>query len=124
MPKKIKTLNDEPMVPAVPLYDYILITANTMKEQKTAGGIIIPESSQKAMYLPNQTVVSKGMNADQVEVGDEIVLKIDNFLRPTRKPKGTEIIQDTMEYVLPIELIGNVEYMYIGQRDIKYILPK
>lgn len=108
----------------IPLFDYVLITANTMKENKTESGIIIPESSQKELYLPNQIVVSKGKFADQVEVGDEIILNVDDFLRPVRKPKGTETLEDTMEYRLPIEEIGGKEYMRVQQRSIKYIVPK
>lgn len=107
-----------------PLYDYLYITANSVKESTTAAGIIIPETAQESIFLPNQTVVAKGPAADQVEVGDEVMINQANFLRAYKNTRADQNVDETMRVKLPIEEIDGVKYMRIMQRDIKYKILK
>lgn len=104
------------------MFDDVLITATTMKENKTESGIIIPESSQKELMLDVQEVILIGPAVDQVKPGEKIVLKVNNFMRPKLNKSNPNKYEETMEWVFPIESIDGEDYMLIKQRDIKFVL--
>ena len=104
-----------------PLFDKVLVTCNTVEEHKTEGGIIIPDSAKLNLILPEQTVVAVGPNAEQVKVGEEIILNPDSFKRPKLNKSNPNKYEETMEYVFPIEVINGIKYLLISKRDIKFV---
>lgn len=117
--KEFGGLKDKPLQ-VKPLYDYVYVTANKQKIAESESGIILPDSAQQQMYLPNQIVMAKGDNADQVEVGDEVMLNVEHFLEIYKDTRKDQEVKEGMRVKLPLEEINGVEYMYVSQRNIKY----
>lgn len=117
--KEFGELKDKPLQ-VKPLYDYVYVTANKQKIAESESGIILPDSAQQQMYLPNQIVMAKGDNADQVEVGDEVMLNVEHFLEIYKDTRKDQEVKEGMRVKLPLEEINGVEYMYVSQRNIKY----
>ncbi len=80
-----------------PLGDRVIAKIVEAKEQKTAGGIYIPDTAQEKPQLAKVIAVGKGRYEDgkliplDVQVGDEILFG---------KYSGTEIKYDSQEYLI------------------------
>jgi hypothetical protein len=72
-------------------------------------------------FSVNQTVLSVGPHAQQVEEGMEVVLNMDNFKKRLESTMAQKIGKE-FEFILPIEIIDEKEYLYVSERDIKYIV--
>ena len=105
-------------------YDKVLTTAVKIKDSKTEGGIILPNGAKEA-YLDEQEVLVVGEGvSDNLEVGDTVRINFNNYMRPTRKKRPDETVEDTMEFFAPIEEINGEEYFLILQRDIVLAFSK
>ena len=71
-------------------------------------------------FSDKQIVLSCGPHADQVKPGMEVVLKMDNFKERLESNMAQKVNQE-FKYTLPVEIIDGVEYLYVGERDVKYI---
>ena len=73
-----------------PIANYVLIDSNSVGEQKTAGGIIIPDTA--AEKPQDGVIVAVSPEAtDQIEVGDKVVYK---------QYSGTQITHDGKDLLL------------------------
>jgi len=93
-----------------PLYDKIVVKVEETKEQRTASGIIIPDSAQEKPQVGEVIAVGEGrllQNGEikplQVKVGDYVVFN---------KYAGTEV-----------ELEGE-KYLILGEDEVLTILEK
>ena len=50
----------------------------------------------------------------------EVVLNMDNFKKRLESNMAQKLSKE-FEYILPIEVIEGTEYLYVSERDIKYI---
>jgi chaperonin GroES len=80
-----------------PLGDRVLAKVVETKEQKTAGGIYIPDSAQEKPQIADVIAVGKGRYADgewqplDVKTGDQILFG---------KYSGTEVKHEGQEYLI------------------------
>ena len=94
-----------------PLYDKIVVKVEETKEQKTAAGIIIPDTAQEKPQVGEVIAVGQGrllQNGEikplQVKVGDYVVFN---------KYAGTEV-----------ELEGGEKYLILSEDEVLAILEK
>lgn len=110
----------------VPLFSAVFLTAKRNKLQKD--GIFLPtasfgkgsETDMDQDFSETQIVLACGPHANQVAPGVEVVLNMENFKRRL-EGNMAEKVNGAFEYALPVEVIDGVEYLYVSERDIKYI---
>ncbi len=92
-----------------PLYDRIVVKRLTEQEQKTAGGLIIPDSAKEKPQEGEVVAVGKGKRLEDgklvaldVQVGDRILFG---------KYSGSDIKLDNQEYLImrEDEVLGIME---------------
>lgn len=99
-------------VPSVDMkFNHVLTSA--IVEEKNSAGIITD------MMLNYQVVVAAGDNA-VVEVGDVVEINPAHFKRE-RVDAKLDIGSDTYKIISPIEMIDKEYYLYISDRDIKWV---
>jgi hypothetical protein len=110
----------------VPMFGGIFLTARRNKISEN--GIYLPTASygkgsdtdMDVDFSEKQVALACGQHAQQVSPGMEVVINMDNF----KKKLGDTLAQKLNKehtYELPIETIEGVEYLYVTERDIKYI---
>lgn len=104
------------------LFDKVVVSAN--KENMLNEKIDIPEGMEEA-YNDIQTILALGRQAKEcgLRVGQKVCIDPSRFIK--RKTADNSIKNVGREYYqveMPIEVINNEEYMFIGTRDIKYVL--
>jgi len=123
-----ESLKVEKLPPHVaPISSGVFLTAR--RNKLSENGIFLPTSSfgkgsdtdMDVDFSEKQLVLACGKHADQVEPGMEVVLKFDNFKRKLESTMAQKVNKE-FEYVLPVEVIDGTEYLYVTERDIKYIL--
>ena len=92
-----------------PLYDRIVVRRSTEEEDKSSGGIIIPDSAKEKPQKAEVVAVGKGKRNEagtliplDVQVGDNILFG---------KYSGNEIKSDGQEYLIlrEDEILGVIE---------------
>ena len=71
-------------------------------------------------FSKDQTVLAVGPHAQQVLPGMEVVLNMDNFKKRLETTVAQKLGKE-FEFILPIEIINGAEYLYVSERDVKYI---
>ena len=110
----------------LPLFSGVFVTAR--RNKLVDNGIFLPTSSfgrnsdtdMDQDFSDTQIVLACGEHANQLKPGYEVVLNMDNFKKRLESNLAQKIGKEH-EYVLPIEIIEGREYMYISERDVKYI---
>jgi len=110
----------------VPLFSGIFLTAR--RNKLTQNGLYLPTASfgkgsdtdMDVDFSEKQIVLACGPNADQVSPGMEVVINMDNFKKRLESSMAQKLNKE-YEFILPIEIIDGVEYLYITQRDLKYV---
>lgn len=111
------------------LYDTIVITANKVSAEDLAkDGLDMPDEAKgKVLYADVQKVIACGKMAEDVgiNVGDEVVMKVENFMRHTIKDNSLKnTAKDEFVTILPLTHIGDETVMFISTRDVKYFYKK
>ena len=111
----------------VPIFGGVFTTARRNKITNDSG-LYLPtatygkgsDTDMDVDFSDKQIVLACGSHAQQVAPGMEVVLNMDNF---KRRLEGNmkEKLNKEFEYELPVENIDDVEYLYITERDVKYI---
>ena len=110
----------------VPLFSAVFLTARRNKlvdngvYLPTASFVIGSETDMDQDFSETQLVLACGPHANQVAPGMEVVLNMENFKQRLGDTMAQKVNKD-FEYKLPIEIIDGVEYLYVSERDIKYI---
>jgi hypothetical protein len=110
----------------VPLFSGVFLTARRNKLMEN--GLYLPTASfgkgtdtdMDVDFSDTQIVLACGPNANQVSPGMEVVINMDNFKKRLESSLAQKLNKE-FEYILPIENIEGVEYLYLTERDIKYI---
>ena len=110
-----------------PMFAGIFLTAK--RNKITENGIYLPTASygkgtdtdMDVDFSEKQYVLAVGPHTQQVCPGMEIVLNMDNFKKRLESNMAQKLSKE-FEYILPIEVIEGTEYLYVSERDIKYIL--
>jgi hypothetical protein len=110
----------------VPLFSGLFLTARRNKLMQN--GLYLPTASfgkgsdtdMDQDFSDTQIVLSAGPYVNQISPGMEVVLNMNNFKKPLERTVAQKIGRE-FEYVLPIEVIDGIEYLYITERDVKYI---
>lgn len=109
-----------------PLFTGVFLTARRNKLQEN--GIYLPTASfgkgsdtdMDVDFSEKQIVLACGEHANQVKPGMEVVINMDNFKQRLESTMAQKLGKE-FRYILPLEIIDGVEYLYITERDIKYI---
>jgi hypothetical protein len=108
------------------MFGGVFLTAR--RNKLTENGIYLPTASfgkgsdtdMDVDFSDKQIVLACGVHAQQVSPGMEIVLNMENFKKRLESNMAQKLNKE-FEFILPIEVIDGVEYLYVGERDIKYI---
>jgi len=109
-----------------PMFSGIFLTAR--RNKLTENGLYLPTASygkgsdtdMDVDFSSKQIVLACGEHASQVKPGYEVVINMDNFKKKLESSMAQKLSKD-FEFVLPIEIIDGKEYLYISERDVKYI---
>lgn len=112
-----------------PMFGSVFLTARRNKTMD--GDLYLPtaafgggtDTDMDQDFSDKQIVLSAGPNVQQVSEGDEVVLNMDNF-RVRMDQTVAQKVNREHTFLLPIEVIEGVEYLYVSERDIKYISRK
>jgi hypothetical protein len=96
-----------------PMFAGIFLTAKRNKIKGT-------DTDMDVDFSEKQFVLAVGPHTQQVCVGMEVVLNMDNFKKRLESNMAQKLSKE-FEYILPIEVIEGTEYLYVSERDIKYI---
>lgn len=110
----------------VPLFSHIFLTAR--RNKLVENGIYLPTASYgkgsdtdlNMDFADTQLVLATGPNVASVSVGMEVVINMENFKKRTSN-NMKDRVQENFEYALPIEVVNGVEYLYLSERDLKYV---
>lgn len=122
------SLRDRPLPEGTePMFNTMFLTAKRNKIM-TEGGLYLPTASFGADgdvdlnvdFSSEQTVLAVGPQCQQVEVGMDIRINIENF--KIRKDENMESrVNAQWEYKIPMVVVNDVEYIRISERDVDYI---
>lgn len=109
-----------------PMYGGVFLTARRNKLMEN--GVYLPTASfgkgsdtdMDVDFSDKQYVLACGEHANQVSPGMEVVINMDNFKKRLESTMAQKLNKE-FTYELPIEIIEGVEYMYVNERDIKYV---
>lgn len=109
-----------------PMFGGVFLTAR--RNKITENGLFLPTASfgkgsdtdMDVDFSDTQIVLACGEHAQQVAPGMEIVLNMKNFEKRLESTMAQKLNKE-FEFILPIEIIDDVEYLYVSERDIKYI---
>jgi len=110
----------------VPMFGGVFLTARRNKLQEN--GVYLPTASygkgsdtdMDVDFADKQIVLACGPHASQVAKGMEVVINMDNFKKRLENNLAQKLNKE-FKYELPIEIIEGTEYLYVSERDIKYI---
>tara|TARA_B110000908_G_C9986548_1_gene327852 strand:- start:16 stop:597 length:582 start_codon:yes stop_codon:yes gene_type:complete len=110
----------------VPMFGGVFLTARRNKLMEN--GLFLPTASfgkgsdtdMDQDFSAEQTVLACGDHVSQLKTGYKVVLNMDNFKKRLESSLAQKLNKE-FEYVLPIEIIDGVEYLYVSERDVKYI---
>jgi hypothetical protein len=109
-----------------PMFGGVFLTARRNKLQEN--GVYLPTASfgkgsdtdMDVDFSDTQIVLAVGPNTQQVERGMEVVMNMDNFKKQLSQTMAQKVNKD-FTYEIPLQIIDGVEYIYVSERDIKYI---
>lgn len=109
-----------------PMFGGVFLTAR--RNKLSENGIYLPTASfgkgsdtdMDVDFSEKQIVLAVGPHASQVAPGMEIVLNMDNFKKRLESNMAQKVNKE-FEFVLPIEIVDGQEYLYVSERDIKYV---
>jgi len=110
----------------VPMFGGLFLTAR--RNKLTENGLYLPtasfgkgsETDMDVDFSTTQVVLACGPHVSQVAKGMEVVINMDNFKKRLESTMAQKVNKE-FEYVLPVEKIEGIEYLYISERDIKYV---
>ena len=109
-----------------PIFSGVFLSAR--RNKLTRNGLFLPTSSfgkgsdtdMDVDFSDTQIVVACGANVSQVTKGQEVVINMDNYKKRLESTLAQKLNKE-FHYVLPIVTIEGNEYLYVTERDIKYI---
>lgn len=113
--KKVEKLQKEGTLPEM-MFNGLLVTA----EKRKAKSDIIITGVTDSVYSDIQEVVKVGDLVKNIEVGDLVLIKVENFKKRGTNSIREDVIKEYHEVELPIRDFGTKEYMPITDRDIHY----
>ena len=110
-----------------PMYSDVFVSLITEIEESKSG-LIIPEEAKHSMVSDVQKVMAIGTNVTQVEVGQQVKLKMRNLLvikSDMVKGKTSQSVDEieSKKFILDperIHTIDGVEYLLVREGDIAY----
>lgn len=120
--KEITSIPDH----VIPMSNFVFLSAR--RNKVIENGIYLPtaafgkgsDTDIEVDFSPRQIVLAKGKHADQLEVGDEVVLNMENFKHRLTENMAQKLNRD-YEIKIPVEVIEGVSYLYVSERDVKYV---
>ena len=109
-----------------PLFSHVFLTAR--RNKLVENGIYLPtaaygkgsDTDLNMDFADTQVVLATGPNVGSVATGMEVVINMENFKKRTAN-NMKDRVQENFEYVLPVEVVNGVEYLYLSERDLKYV---
>lgn len=109
-----------------PLFSHVFLTAR--RNKLVENGIYLPtaaygkgsDTDLNMDFADTQLVLAVGPNVGSVAVGMEVVINMENFKKRTANSMKDRV-QENFEYALPVEVVNDVEYLYLSERDLKYV---
>lgn len=115
-----------------PLFTGVITTAKRyVGEQYTSkGSLILDTRKMDGSMNPYQTVYSVGGTVRDLNPGDVVKINFKRFAKPNHIPGAideAENIQSdnlSITYEIPLIVIDDVEYLFIQDRDIEYVVEE
>ena len=113
-----------------PLFTGVITTAKKYVGAQTAqkGGLIIDTRKLDGSLNFYQTVVAVGSTVRDVKKGDVVKINFSRFAKAQHTPGAIDEAQNkqfdnlSWTYEIPIVNIDDVDYLFIQDRDIEYII--
>lgn len=113
---KVEMLKKEGVLPKM-MFNNILISA---EKNRPVTNLIVPGMSDN-VYSTYQTVIDVGPGVSNIQVGDIVQIKVENFfVRKLNNSIKQDLVKEYHEVELPVEGFGDKEYMLISDRDVKF----
>lgn len=110
----------------MPMFGGVFLTARRNKLMEN--GMYLPTASfgkgsdtdMDQDFSSEQIVLACGEHVVQLKKGYKVVLNMNNFKKRLESSLAQKLNKE-FEYILPIEIIDGVEYLYVSERDVKYV---
>ena len=112
-----------------PLFTGVVTTAQKyIGEITTSGGVILDTTRMAGSLNPYQRVVSVGSTVHGVKEGDIVKLNFKRYAKSKHLPGAIDEAENkqfdnlSITYEIPMIVIDDVEYLYLQNNDIEYIV--
>jgi hypothetical protein len=109
-----------------PMFNGMFLTAKRNAFMSETG-ILLSNSIDDfdVKYDAKQRVMAVGPQVQQAEKGDEVVIDFDRFWSsPKENSLSEKLKKNQTKIVVPTIYIDDIEYLYVSERDLKYIIKK
>lgn len=115
---------------ARPLFTGVITTAKKYVGEQTArkGGVIIDTRKMDGSLNPYQTVVSVGGTVRDVKEGEIVKINFSRYQVVKHVPgevdeaEKKQYMNQNWDVEVPIIIIDDIEYLFIQDRDIEYVI--
>ena len=113
-----------------PLFTGVIVTAKKYVGEQTAkkGGLIIDTRKMDGSLNPYQTVISVGSTVRDVKEGDIVKINFSRYAIAQHRPGKIDAAENLQKddvnwaYEIPKIVIEDVDYLFIQDRDIEYVV--
>ena len=115
-----------------PLFTGVITTAKKYVGEQSAkkGGLIIDTRKLDGSLNPYQTVVSIGSTVRDVKEGDIVKINFSRYAKAKHTPGAIDEAENkqfdnvSWDYEIPVIVIEDVEYLFLQDRDIEYVVEE
>ena len=115
-----------------PLFTGVITTAKRYVGEQSAkkGGLIIDTRKMDGSMNPYQTVYSVGGTVRDIKEGDVVKINFSRYAKTKHTPGAIDEAENVQSdnlswtYEIPIIVINDVQYLFIQDRDIEYIVEE
>lgn len=113
-----------------PLFTGVITTARKYVGEQAAkkGGLIIDTRKLDGSLNPYQFVYSVGTTVRDINEGDVVKINFSRYARAKHTPGAIDEAENkqfdnlSIDYEIPVIIINDIEYLFIQDRDIEYIV--
>ena len=115
-----------------PLFTGVITTAMRYVGEQSAkkGGLIIDTRKMDGSMNPYQTVYSVGGTVRDIKEGDVVKINFSRYAKTKHTPGAIDEAENVQSdnlswtYEIPIIVINDVQYLFIQDRDIEYVVEE
>ena len=115
-----------------PLFTGVITTAKRYVGMQSAkkGSLILDTRKMDGSMNPYQTVYSVGGTVRDIKEGDVVKINFSRYAKTKHTPGAIDEAENTQSdnlswtYEIPIIVINDVQYLFIQDRDIEYVVEE